>query len=845
MDPRDTRQRLDEIVLHAAALATSERPAYFAELADTEPDLLAEAQRLLAEAAALPTSFLAVPAGDLLVTLSGITEEEPRPAAVSDEPPPLTPEERYEIEEMIGQGGMARVYRAWDKQLERRVALKFLDHPSPAMRRRLVREARAQARVQHRHVLEVYETGEREGTPYIAMRYVAGGTLLEAGDGISLEQKVRLSAQIADALHAAHRQGLLHRDDKPSNVLDEETADQELVPWVTDFGIAVRDEGETSVGSQFAGTPHFLAPERLADGADVDRRSDVYSLGVTMYQLFTGDLPYAATDLIDVLQQIRTAAPRPPRAVMPALPAELEAIVLRCLERDPSARYPSARAVADDLRRYLDGEVVEAYTASVAYRLTRFAIRHRLPLAVAGVAAMALLATLAAFAVTAELQARRIAREAATAHQVTEFLVDLFEISDPGESRGSTVTAREILDRGADEISSELADQPLTRARLMETIGRVYQNLGLYDRSGELLEPALEIRRGILGDDHLEVAATVHRLGLLAWLQGRYDASEELLRKALAVREASLGPDHPEVAEVLGNLGQVYKARQYFDEAEAFHRRALAIREKALGPDHPEVADNLDALASVLSDSDQEDEAETLARRALEIRERTLGADHPDVADSHNTLAAITFYLGRHEQTAEHLRRVLEIRHKTLGEEHPDVAQALHNLALLHAQQAELAAAEARYLRALEIWEAKLGAEHRSTALTLYALGQLYRDQEDREADAERVWLRALASWEAALGSDSTRVAHTLTDLANLYRDQGRKVAAEPFYRRAMAIWEIRRELNPQAEADLLRDFALLLRAAGRETEAVELTARAAEIDSPEPAPAPGADAPG
>ncbi len=412
-------RQISEIVLAAAAREPDERETFLRQFTVTDPDLLAEARRRLRQAAELPSAFLAVPASELLEAADLAAEP-----ATETVPPIATGAERYALGECLGRGGMARVYRAFDRQLRRPVALKLLERADPATLRRFLREAQAQARVRHEYVLEVYETGELGGQPFIAMRFVDGPTLMEIRGDTSVEQKVRLMAQVAEGLHAAHREGLIHRDVKPSNILVEATPDGRLKPWVADFGIASGvNEGSSMWTASLAGTPYYLAPERLDDERPIDRRSDLYSLGVTFYQLLCGDPPFHHASLGEMLRLVREEE-APSLRDRAAVPAELDAVVMKCLAKDPDHRYPSARAVADDLWRFLDGKPVEAHTATFTYRLARGAT-HGLSLpTVALIAGLLLIAGLAAFAVSASLQARSAILEAAAANTEAETLFD-------------------------------------------------------------------------------------------------------------------------------------------------------------------------------------------------------------------------------------------------------------------------------------------------------------------------------------------------------------------------------------------------------------------------------------
>lgn len=449
------RRRIDRLVLDAAALDPGGQEAFLAELSARERDVAAEVRRWLLASEDLPEDFLDTPATELLAAACA----EPDPGV----PVPPTGDERYEVGECIGAGGMARVYRAFDRRLRRPVALKILHTSDSEASRRLLQEARAQALVRHDHVLDVYDTGELNGRPYIAMRYVAGGSLsdLVGGPGADreagLERKVRLMAQAAEGLHAAHRAGLLHGDIKPSNVLVEETPDGELKAWIGDFGIATGAEASAPGAGGLAGTPQFMAPELLAgERAWADHRSDVYSLGVTLFQVLSGELPPRAGARRGELRE---------RA--PELPPDLVAVVALCLAWNPCERYPSARAVADDLRRFLDGEVVAAYADDPVYRLSRFAARHRTLLAVTGMAAVLLASawTTAAMAVQADARSKQYRVQA------EELIIfTLFDLRDKLEPLGRLDLLDDVGERAmryfAAVPEAELSDEELAR-RLM------------------------------------------------------------------------------------------------------------------------------------------------------------------------------------------------------------------------------------------------------------------------------------------------------------------------------------------------------------------------------------------
>ncbi len=479
VEARRERQ-IGEIVLAVAAREPAEWETFLRQVTVTDPDLLEEARRRLEQAAELPSAFLAVPAAELLEAVDLAATP-----ATGGPPPIAAGAQRYELGECLGRGGMARVYRAFDRQLRRPVAIKLLERADPGTLRRFLREAKAQARVRHEYVLEVYETGDLGGQPFIAMRYVDGPTLMEIRDDTSVEQKVRLMAQVAEGLHAAHREGLIHRDVKPSNILVESTPDGRLKPWVADFGIASGvNEGSSMWTASHAGTPYYLAPERLDEGRPVDRRSDLYSLGVTFYQLLSGEPPFHHPSLGEMLRMVREEEPPGLRSRETAVAAELEAIVMRCLAKDPEARYSSARAVADDLWRFLDGKPVEAHTSTFTYRLARRASRGRSLPTGALVAGLLLIAGLVVFAASTSLQARTAALEAETANSEAE----------------------QVFDR----------------------LATVYCDQGRYADAEPLFLRALEIREARLGPEHPQTRELRDRLADLYVSWGHDDEAAEI-----------------------------------------------------------------------------------------------------------------------------------------------------------------------------------------------------------------------------------------------------------------------------------------------------------------------------
>ena len=742
----------------------------------------------------------------------------------------------YRILGELGRGGMGIVYLAEQTHpVRRRVALKMLreGRVNRELQVRFEAERHAMARLHHPNVAQLFEAGSTDqGQPFFVMELVEGLPITKYCDSrrLRIRDRIELFRAVCEGVQHAHEKGLLHRDLKPANILVAEVNGRPN-PKVLDFGIAKAIDqplagGTLLTGQDVVGTPAYLSPEAVvAVGGrfDLDTRSDIYALGVVLYELLIGIRPFETkgVPLVKRFKQITEEEPPGPStrwtdleeetrvreaetrgddvASLPKrLQGDLDWIVLKAIAKDRKERYASASDLAADLRRHLRNEPVEASPPSVLYRLGKFVRRRRGVVLSAALLFLSLVLGLTGTLVNlgrANREAERANREAdATldaleeAEQISEFLQGLFEVSDPGEARGNSITAREILDRGAEEIRTGFEEKPLIRARFMLTIGNVYTSLGLYDQARPLLEEALSAREAELETENSDIAAALFTLGILNVRHGHRSEAEQLFRRSLEIQEKTFGQDHPEVARSLNGLAVVLDQQGRFEEAEALHRRALEIREKTLGPEHSDVASSLTNLAALYRNQARYEDAERLHLRALEIREKVQGPDHLGVAYNLNNLAILYEDQGRYEDAEPLYLRSLDIKAKALGSDHPQIAIGLNNIAGLYARQG-------------------------------------------RYEDAEEFALRSLEMKEKALGRDNPGVASTLITLAALYRTQGRHDDAEPYYRRAL---EIREASLPAGHPDLnetLRGYALLLRATGRETEALELEAQAQSHD--------------
>ncbi|NBC18727.1 MAG: protein kinase, partial [Bacteroidetes bacterium] len=486
----------------------------------------------------------------------------------------------YEIARRIGQGGMGAVYLAEraDGQFEQQVALKLVRHGLHGTEgaRRFLAERQILARLQHPHIARLLDGGITEdGQPYFAMEYVDGLPLDAYCDEheLGIETRLRLFQTVCDAVHYAHQNLIVHRDLKPSNILvtEDPGSGPGQAPQVKllDFGIAklidVEDEGDllTRTGMPVL-TPAYASPEQVRC-QPITTASDVYTLGVVLFELLTGQRPYdvqgrSPSEVEEMVCETEPPAPsaivtRPapgsasdapptrtsgsPEVLRRRLAGDLDTIILKAMQKEPGRRYASAEALRDDLQRHLDGLPVTARPSTLGYRARTFVRRHRTGVTAAALVALAVLAGIVGTVWQARVaaQERDAARqEAAKAERVASFLIDVFETPDPSEARGDTITAREILDRGARRVRTELAAEPAVQAQMMDVIGRVYQNLGLYDRAGALLDEALTLRRTTPDVAPGDLAASLHHKAVLLHARGAYDAADSLYQRALQMR---------------------------------------------------------------------------------------------------------------------------------------------------------------------------------------------------------------------------------------------------------------------------------------------------------------------
>lgn len=733
----------------------------------------------------------------------------------------------YRVLQVLGQGGMGIVYEAEETgPVRRRVAIKVVRAglSSQQVIARFDVERQALAVMNHPGIAKVLQAGETEtGEPYFTMELVRGLPITAYADShrLSVPDRLLLFIEVCRAVQHAHQKGVIHRDLKPSNVLVTEQ-DGRPQPKVIDFGIAKATGRELSeqiavtMAGVAVGTAAYMSPEQAsAPATDIDTRADVYSLGVMLYELLVGGLPVdpAVMGPHAFLVNLTSGLfnPPAPSARLVSTPTDgtvthfrqtdlarlkrqmrgdLDWIVMKAINLDRTQRYDSANSLADDLQRHLAHQPVVARPPSARYRLAKFVRRHRVGVAASAVVALAVLggAILSTVGFVTARRAQRVAaQEAEAARQVTAFLTEIFSVSDPGRSRGDTLTARELLARGADSVQRKLAGQPAVQSRLMQTLGTVHLQLGMSDQARALFQQAVQIREMTYSPNDTLVAESLNGLGDAARAKGDFALADSAYARTLAIREAAFGPESKEVASTLASIAVLRTRQGHLPEAESLYRRVLPIDERLRAPDDQSLLRRRNGLANVYYAQGRLVEAESLFRQVYVVQRRALGADHYDVASTLNNLGGTYYQMGRFEDALRSYEEARPVYVRSLGPAHPNVVGLYNNI------------------------------------------GEVYWKLQ-RYDKAEQLLFASLAAKEKYLMPGNASIATTLHALAGTLRDEGKLREAEPLYRRALEIREKTAGKNPRLVIETLRDYAALMRRSGRRSEGARLDARADQM---------------
>ena len=738
----------------------------------------------------------------------------------------------YHLLELIGEGGMGEVWLAEQKEpVRRRVAVKLVKAGMNTREviARFESERQALALMDHPAIAKVFDAGSTpQGAPYFVMEHVAGVPITVYCDHhrLTTRERLELFMHVCEGVQHAHQKAIIHRDLKPSNILVTEV-DGRAAPKIIDFGVAKALGQKLSADTIFTrvgviiGTPEYMSPEQANSlGEDIDTRTDVYSLGIILYELLAGAPPLDLRKIAfeEFLRRLREEEPPKPstkiRTQDPATSTELarkrqteplalarqmrgdlDSIALKALEKDRSRRYGSPSDLAADVGRYLRSEAVLAVPPSAAYRARKFASRYRAALVTS--AAFVLVLILAAGvsiwqSMRATRQRDRADREAAVAQAINEFLQNdvLAQASAATQSGPATkpdpdLKVRTALDRAAARIMGKFNRQPEVEAAIRDTIGQTYQDLGLYPEARTQLERALELHRRVLGPENPETLKTMRRLGRTAELQGQYPEAEAILVQALEKQRRVLGPEHRDTLGSMNNLGLVYYREGKYAQAEALLGQTLETGRRVLGPEHPTTLASMANLGNVYYLQGKYAQAEALDQQTLDIRRRVSGPEHSDTLVNMNNLAVVYLDQGKYAQAEALYSRTLEIQRRVLGPEHLDTLISMHNLADVYARQGKYTQAEPLFSQTLAVSRRVLGPEHPETLEALADFAAMYQHQ-GKYAAAETFAAQVLEGRRHALSAEHPDTMAAAADLALAYISQGKFAQSEPLARQAL-----------------------------------------------------------
>ena len=797
----------------------------------------------------------------------------------------------YRLLRELGRGGMGIVYEAEQQSLRRRVALKIMAGPSRwdvQGRERFEREARSAAQLHHTNIVPIFEVGSVDHVCFYAMQFVDGiglDTLIQRMTGTTslhdssppeafplppelattahpehFRTLARLALQVAEGLAHAHARGVIHRDIKPANLLLDTTG----VVWITDFGLAKQvDDNLTRPGDLF-GTIGYMAPERFQGSADP--RSDIYSLGATLYELVTRRAAYPDVTEPAHVARLSVEPPSPSR-LEPRVPRDLQTIILKAMDKDPKRRYATAQDLVDDLRLFLADEPIRARPVGALGRGMRWARRRPL-LASLNAAVLALTLIVIGGSVTAAVAFRDMAdseaalrkdADAATelatqkakaaveanaaAQEIAVMMLGILDETDPlalsgrvfggqGSVRAEDLKPEQVLQRTLAKLEASPQIGPKVRATLLDKIGSIYVSLGQLERGGPLLEKALALRRAEHGEDSLEAAETWHHLGLLYLTQKSFDAAEQAYGNALRIRESQLGSEHALVTITVMHLGIAKSFRSGSGEAVTLLRRAQTGFRKHPGPNSREYCLAITVHAAVLLHSGKVDEAMPLLPEAMRLLQKHEGDSGLGRAASEFLQGRLARSVGLNSQAVKHYREAIQIVQKSMGEDHFLILIGRGELAsLLHNTMRDLAAAETEFEAMQRLCEKNFGATSGQTALVKMLRARVLRDMK-RFTQAEELLRESSEAMRACKHDSLGRCLHIY---AEVYSKQGKLAEAVSLLQESVKLRQLSGDLVWYSNA--ASDLAWTLAHLGRGEEAVQVLQEAALFLSQQPSP--------
>ncbi len=825
----DRFQQVCEIFEKARSLPELDRDAFIAESCSNDESLRDEVQELLDEhtrQSPLDADAPGVLAG--MISQEKVTGYPAMPDRIGG----------YTIVGNLGEGGMGSVYEARQANPERLVALKVIK-PGMDSRQVIARfdtERQAVAKMDHPNIAKVYDAGTTDdGRPYFAMELVQGDSIIEYAKIHSLDitKRLDLFVQVCRAVQHAHQRGIIHRDLKPSNVLVSEV-DGEAVPKVIDFGIAKATEAELSSKTvmtqhgQLVGTPAYMSPEQtMLDGSHVDTRTDIYSLGVLLYELLTGTTPFTDKELLsrgiaEMMRVIKDDEPDKPSTRLSTLAkqenatalgvehhqrthssmikGDLDWIAMKCLEKDPERRYESSSSLAQDIIRFRQNEPIKARPPSRAYKTRKFVQRHRMQVIAGSIVIGILVLGVAGTSVglvwalneqeNAKKSEQVAQQEARVADETVEFLLtDLLGAADPARMEDSDLTVREAVKIASESIDGKFADEPFTEARIRRTIARTLGQLGDFIEAEPHHRRYLEIYRTLQGDSGEDTVNAIHSLASNLIYQSRFDEAIELTLEELEILRNLSELDNERLNNAISTLGEVYLQSGQYDKAAPVLEESLQANRDMLGDLDPKTLASMHNLAGLYGSIGNTERALELARQAYEGRLKVLGPGDPKTFGSLNVVTWVLNIRGQSVESIVILQDAVEQAKERLGETHLQTIALTRSLAYQYHNQGEYALAEHTLTPMVDALRSTLGEQNLNTFAAMRTLGA-YVSLQGREEDALQLFSEALELARGTYPSDSLDLTVFMNSYGASLTRFGRFAQAEPIFIEAQGILE-------------------------------------------------------
>ena len=825
-------QKIQALFHEAADLPSREQAAFLKEKCGDDAALLAEVASLLREDAA----------GNSLLErdVAHVAQDVLADSAASA--PPLEPFGHYQIKRILGAGGMGIVYLAEREDLGSQVAIKILRDAwlSPARRERFAFEQRTLAQLNHPYIARLYDADTSpDGTPFFAMEYVEGEPLTAycLKRRSSIEARLKLFREVCEAVVYAHQHAVIHRDLKPSNILVKDDGTVRLL----DFGIAKQLEvlGE-SVEQTMTGlrlmTPAYASPEQIR-GEQVGIQTDVYSLGVVLYELLSGQLPFDLSSRTPAQAEkiLSEQEPERPSSVAQrtieksdathefataskSLWSDLDVLCLTAMHKDPRRRYASAEALLRDVDHYLKGEPLDARPDSARYRLRKFVARNRRGVAAAAAALLLVAGLITFFTVRLAIARNAALAQAARTQRIQKFMTNLFQGGDEAAGPADSLRVVTLLDRGVQEAHS-LNAEPAVQAELYATLGGIYQKLGKLEQANRLLESALDAQQSHFGADSAEVAQTLVAIGQLRSDQAKLEEAEKFTQQGLAMARRNLPANNPALVKAMIAYGRVLGQRGSYDHAiqvlgeavnieskpgrseadlvnslsalaeanysaghypvaDSLYRRVLEMHRKMYGERHPSVAEDLGNIAAIQQDLGFYTEAEKFDRQALDITQGYYGKDHPKTAINLTMLGRALEFENKFDESDAVLKQALAIQERVYGPVHPAVAETINELASNESMRNDMDGAIVQFRRVAEIYRSVYGDHHYLVAIALANVASQYMDKKDY-ASAEPIFRDVIRRLTEALPPDNVNNGIARIKLGRTLLRQNRYAEAE------------------------------------------------------------------